>query len=235
MRLERNQRGDNIENGSTQACGISRRPSREMIARAGGRDAAKRQTKLDFEKAAELRNMLDDLRRTTKPMRRFTRHSLPTHNRSARRRAGIGRGAAAAAPPNVMECFDISNISHHARGRVDGFLPRRRSRTRTTTAVIAFARSRGRMILRAWQKSCGADIRACFCEAREAESRRRRSIRRRIPVEALSSARDDKFVAGAPARPDHRRWRQGPAFLRLSGVTAARSARCSDHRPGQGV
>ena len=34
--------------------------------------------KLDFEKAAELRNMLEDLRRTTKPMRRFTRHSLPS-------------------------------------------------------------------------------------------------------------------------------------------------------------
>ena len=33
--------------------------------------------KLDFEKAAELRNMIDDLRQTTKPMRRFTRHSLP--------------------------------------------------------------------------------------------------------------------------------------------------------------
>ena len=28
---------------------------------------------LDFERAAELRNMLDDLRKTTKPMARYTR------------------------------------------------------------------------------------------------------------------------------------------------------------------
>ena len=40
--------------------------------------------KLDFEKAAELRNMLEDLRRTTKPMRRFTRHSLAERDRSNR-------------------------------------------------------------------------------------------------------------------------------------------------------
>ena len=31
---------------------------------------------LEFEKAAEMRNMLDDLRRTTRPTRRFTRGSL---------------------------------------------------------------------------------------------------------------------------------------------------------------
>jgi excinuclease ABC subunit C len=34
--------------------------------------------KLDFEKAAQLRNLLDDLKRTTKPMTRFTRKALPT-------------------------------------------------------------------------------------------------------------------------------------------------------------
>ena len=33
--------------------------------------------KLDFEKAAQLRNLLDDLKRTTKPMTRFTRKALP--------------------------------------------------------------------------------------------------------------------------------------------------------------
>src|SRR4029434_10908463 len=34
--------------------------------------------RLDFEKAAELRNLLDDLKRTTKPMTRFTRKALPS-------------------------------------------------------------------------------------------------------------------------------------------------------------
>ena len=34
--------------------------------------------KMDFEKAAELRNMVADLRNTTKPTRRFTRGSLPS-------------------------------------------------------------------------------------------------------------------------------------------------------------
>ncbi len=68
-------------------------------------------TKLDFEKAAELRNMLEDLRRTTKPMRRFTRHSLPsTIDPQADVRA-LADALQLPHPPNVMECFDISNIS----------------------------------------------------------------------------------------------------------------------------
>ena len=67
--------------------------------------------KLDFEKAAELRNMIEDLRRTTKPMRRFSRHSLPT---TIDPRADVQELADALHLPhlpNVMECFDISNIS----------------------------------------------------------------------------------------------------------------------------
>src|SRR5205085_6065594 len=60
-----------------QACDFLEGHSREMMEAVEDemRQAA---GKLDFEKAAELRNMLDDLRRTTKPMRRFTRHSLPS-------------------------------------------------------------------------------------------------------------------------------------------------------------
>src|SRR5215470_15117542 len=51
--------------------------SREMITTLEEemRKAAK---KMDFEKAAELRNMVDDLRSTTRPIRRFTRGSLPS-------------------------------------------------------------------------------------------------------------------------------------------------------------
>ena len=72
--------------------------------------------KLDFERAAELRNMLDDLRKTTKPMARYTREQR--HRLGAT--SGIDPGADIAAlaealelgrPLRRMECFDISNIS----------------------------------------------------------------------------------------------------------------------------
>jgi excinuclease ABC subunit C len=58
-----------------------------------------------------MRNMLDDLRRTTRPARRFERGSLP---RSIDPKADLQSLADALrlpGPPSVMECFDISNIS----------------------------------------------------------------------------------------------------------------------------
>src|SRR5256714_15635602 len=51
--------------------------SREMIA-AVEEQMQKAAEKMDFEKDAELRNMIDDLRSTTKSTRRFTRGSLPS-------------------------------------------------------------------------------------------------------------------------------------------------------------
>jgi excinuclease ABC subunit C len=84
--------------------------SREMMD-ALEEEMQKAAARLDFEKAAELRNMLDDLRCTTKPMRRFTRHSLPT---TIDPRADVQELAEALQLPRlpqVMECFDISNIS----------------------------------------------------------------------------------------------------------------------------
>ncbi len=67
--------------------------------------------KLDFERAAQLRDMIDDLERTTKPMRRFTRHSLPSRLDPAADLAALGEALQLAGPPALMECFDISNIS----------------------------------------------------------------------------------------------------------------------------
>jgi excinuclease ABC subunit C len=71
---------------------------------------------LDFERAAELRNMLDDLRKTTKPMARYTRemrHRLGTHGAidPIADLAALGNALGLNAPPRRMECFDISNIS----------------------------------------------------------------------------------------------------------------------------
>src|SRR5207248_5321322 len=67
--------------------------------------------KLDFEKAADLRNMLDDWRRTTKPTRRFTRHSLPSSIDPASDVQALADALQLPRLPVVMECFDISNIS----------------------------------------------------------------------------------------------------------------------------
>jgi excinuclease ABC subunit C len=71
---------------------------------------------LDFERAAELRNMLDDLRTTTKPMARFTRdqrHRLGVTSTidPAADLAALADALSLGAPPRRMECFDISNIS----------------------------------------------------------------------------------------------------------------------------
>lgn len=72
--------------------------------------------KLDFERAAELRNMLDDLRQTTKPMTRYTttmRHrlKLPRAIDPAADIAELGEALSLHRAPRRMECFDISNIS----------------------------------------------------------------------------------------------------------------------------
>ncbi len=72
--------------------------------------------KLDFERAAEMRNMLDDLRKTTKPMSRYTRdqrHRLGVTSTIDPETdlAELGEALGLAGPPRRMECFDISNIS----------------------------------------------------------------------------------------------------------------------------
>lgn len=84
--------------------------SRELM-NALEEEMQKAAAKLDFEKAAELRNMLEDLRRTTKPMRRFTRHSLPTTIDPRADLEALADALQLPHPPGVMECFDISNIS----------------------------------------------------------------------------------------------------------------------------
>ncbi|HEY5768479.1 MAG TPA: excinuclease ABC subunit UvrC [Terrimicrobium sp.] len=67
--------------------------------------------KLDFEKAAQLRNLLDDLRRTTKPMTRFTRKALPGAIDPQEDLVALAEALQLGRAPRIMECFDISNIS----------------------------------------------------------------------------------------------------------------------------
>jgi excinuclease ABC subunit C len=93
-----------------QACEFLEGHSREMIE-AVEDEMHKAAEKLDFEKAADLRNMLEDLRRTTKPTRRFTRHSLPGAIDPVSDVEALADALQLPRLPVVMECFDISNIS----------------------------------------------------------------------------------------------------------------------------
>jgi excinuclease ABC subunit C len=67
----------------------------------------------DFEKAAQLRDMLLDLRRTTKKTEKFERvpYKLPVAVDPDKDLAELGNALGLAAPPQRIEGFDISNIS----------------------------------------------------------------------------------------------------------------------------
>ena len=68
--------------------------------------------RLDFEKAASLRNLLANLQETTKPTRRFTRKSLPNSIDPEADLIELGKLLHLPQEPRVMECFDISNLSN---------------------------------------------------------------------------------------------------------------------------
>lgn len=105
--------------------------------------------RLDFERAAALRNLLADIETTTKPMRRFVREEPTT---VVPERDIMDLKAALSLPelPLHMECFDISNISttHKVASMVvfrDGRADRsqyRRYRIRTVEGQDDFASMR---------------------------------------------------------------------------------------------
>lgn len=93
-----------------QACDFLDGQSREMVHQVEA-DMKVAAEKMDFEKAAQLRNLLNDLTATTKTMTRFTRKSLPTTIHPVADLAALRDALGLAKIPQVMECFDISNIS----------------------------------------------------------------------------------------------------------------------------
>jgi excinuclease ABC subunit C len=93
-----------------EACEFLDGASREMIEQVETEMRAVAE-KLDFEKAAELRNLLDDLKRTTKPMTRFTRKALPGAINPEEDLVVLADALQLGRVPRIMECFDISNIS----------------------------------------------------------------------------------------------------------------------------
>jgi excinuclease ABC subunit C len=92
------------------ACEFLDGRSREMIDALEG-EMQKAAEKMDFEKAAELRNMIDDVRETTRQTRRFTRGTLPSAIDPSADVQALGDALQLPRLPRVMECFDISNIS----------------------------------------------------------------------------------------------------------------------------
>jgi excinuclease ABC subunit C len=149
--------------------------------------------KLDFEKAAELRNMLEDLRRTTKPTRRFTRHSLPSAIDPVSDVQALGDALQLSRLPVVMECFDISNISttHVVASMVcfrngvpdkDNY---RRYRIRTVAGQDDFA-SMAEVVRRRYSR--------VLLEAREANPDAA-EFSQENPSEALERANEHRFVA----------------------------------------
>jgi excinuclease ABC subunit C len=151
-----------------QACEFLEGKSREMIAMLKD-EMQKAAQKMDFEKAAELRNMIDDLRSTTRPMRRFTRGSLPSSIDPIADVSALAEALQLPQMPRVMECFDISNISttHVVASMVcfrDGVPDKdnyRRYRVRTVEGQDDFA-SMGEVVRRRYSR--------ILLEAREANS-----------------------------------------------------------------
>jgi excinuclease ABC subunit C len=67
---------------------------------------------LDFEKAATLRDILENLEKTLRPSRQFARgRGIPSTIEPTADLAELGEQLQLAGPPRVMECFDISNVS----------------------------------------------------------------------------------------------------------------------------
>ena len=93
-----------------QACQFLEGQSREMIDMLD-EEMRKAAEKMDFERAAELRNMIEDVRETTKPTRRFTRGTLPSTIDPLADAQSLTDALRLPRLARVMECFDISNIS----------------------------------------------------------------------------------------------------------------------------
>lgn len=98
-----------------EACNFLEGKSKEMLAALEEemREAAQG---MDFERAAQLRDMVEDMRRTLRPTRQFARgRGLPRSASSGTDSMGdvvdLGDALGLECPPAVMECFDISNIS----------------------------------------------------------------------------------------------------------------------------
>jgi len=97
-----------------QACGFFEGSHKTTLA-ALEQEMTRAAENLEFERAAELRDMLESFRKTLSPMRKFTRgrglpRTEPAHH-AVWDVEDLQEALQLPSPPLVMECFDISNIS----------------------------------------------------------------------------------------------------------------------------
>ena len=187
-----------------QACEFLEGKSREMIA-ALEEQMHKAAEKMDFEQAAELRNMVADLRSTTRPTRRFTRGSLPNTIDPMADVQAFADALHLSDAPRVMECFDISNISttHVVASMVcfrDGVPDKnnyRRYRVRTVVGQDDFA---------SMAEVVGGGIRG-FCLKPERQIPTQRNFRRKMrqmPLDGLKVAHASRLREGRTRKPEAR-------------------------------
>ena len=194
-----------------QACEFLEGKSREMIA-ALEEEMHTAAEKMDFEKAAELRNMVADLRSTTRPTRRFTRGSLPSTIDPMADVQALADALHLSDAPRVMECFDISNISttHVVASMVcfrDGIPDKnnyRRYRVRTVEGQDDFA-SMAEVVRRRYSR--------ILLEARAAHS----------DAAEFSQENAANAVARISSHPE--RSRESPSLASRDSSTTLRSAR----------
>jgi excinuclease ABC subunit C len=185
-----------------QACDFLEGHSREMISTLES-EMHKAAEKMDFEKAAELRNMVNDLRSTTRPTRRFTRGSLPSAIDHMADVHALADALRLQEVPRVMECFDISNISttHVVASMVcfrDGVPDKnnyRRYRVRTVEGQDDFA-SMAEVVRRRYSRIL-LEARETNLDAAEFSQENAFDAARRLETQTLNPPSRSYGVAGA--------------------------------------
>lgn len=95
-----------------EACRILEGKGKKEIFDDLRAEMEKAAAKLNFERAATFRDVMDNLKKTLEPTRQFTRgRGVPTTVKPVEDLADLGEALRLAGPPRVMECFDISNVS----------------------------------------------------------------------------------------------------------------------------
>src|SRR5882672_817133 len=180
--------------------------------------------------------MIEDLRNTTKPMRRFTRGSLPSAIDPMADVQALADALQLPRVPLVMECFDISNISttHLVASMVcfrNGVPDKdcyRRYRVRTVEGQDDFAsmaevvrRRYSRILLEAREANPEA---AEFSQENPAEALHRLCHGDQVPLDNLPVTPQDPSTSLRSGRDDKNEGRSGPADEK-----AGRSSRDDEH------
>ena len=95
-----------------EACGILSGKGRRGRLDSLRRDMEKAAERQDYESAARLRDIMQNLELTVNPTRQFSRgRGVPTTVKPVEDLEELGEELGLGRPPRVMECFDISNVS----------------------------------------------------------------------------------------------------------------------------